>query len=373
MPASLLLSLSLTLSLSVSACDNGGALPDIDLARDADGGLVAGDLAGLPPGADLSGLPPGADLALPPNADLAPAPDLAPPPPPPADPGAAGPVKTASFSLNAPIAQGINLSILLTGPSDDGKTLSMNGAPFPTVIFSPGFQISVNNYASYANRLASHGFLVVSQTYRSAGNHPQNRDDSIRLVDWLLKPTGNDAARVAGRADPKRIGATGHSLGGKTTFLLAESDKRVLAAIGIDPVNSNPPFGGQGADAITTLGNFGGATGFLGETSNSMGFGACAPAADNYQQFYAKAASPTFAITFVGANHNDFVDQQGCLVCGVCFGGNANKAQTLSLAVKYVTAFFRRHLLGDADMESYLTGAKFGADAAGGAVTEVTK
>ena len=380
--------------VAVAGCDNDGPLPEIpdltlaggaqrDLASGAGGDSGSGgssdlsttpgaDLASVMPTPDLAGVPPGADLSVAP-ADLAGAPgDLALPPPG-ADPNAAGPLQTASFSLSAPVAQGIALSILVFGPSDDGKTLSMKGAPYPTVILSPGFQINASNYAPYGQRLASHGFLVVAQSYRSASNHPQNRDDTLKLIDWLLAPGGPDAGKLIGRTDGKRIGATGHSLGGKVTLLAAQADPRIVAAFGIDPVNSNPPFGGVAADAVKGLGGYAGRTGFVGETTNSMGLGACAPAADNFQQFYKTAAAPSLAITFNGANHNDFLDQANCLVCGVCFGGNANKAQTLALSVKYATAFFRQHLLGDAGMADYLTGMRFAADAKGGAVSEVTK
>lgn len=359
----------LPLVLSLCACDNGGALPGLDDLAGADASSDGGGV--LPnPEMDLAGLILPPDLSPPPPDLSKPPPDLTPPP---VDPGMPGAFKIASFSLTAPVAQGVSLSLLVTGPSDDGKALSMKDAPYPTVILSPGFSIPAANYNSYAQRLASHGFVVVAQTYRSAGNHPQNRDDTVKLVSWLLAPSGPDAARLAGRVDPMRIGATGHSLGGKVTFLAAAADPRIVAALGIDPVNSNPPIGGVGADAITPLGAYRGATGFLGETTNSMGIAACAPAADNYQKFYAKAPSPSFATTFVAANHNDFVDQQGCAVCGICFGGNASKPRTLSLAVKYVTAFFRRHLLGDQAMDSWLTGPQLQADVMAGAVTQVTK
>ena len=257
--------------------------------------------------------------------------------------------------------------------SDDGSTLSMKNAPFPTILFSPGFSVDRNAYSSYTTRLATHGFLVITQAYRNAGDHTQDRDDAIKVINWYLNPTGQDAARVAGRVDANRIGAAGHSLGGKISFLVAEADARIKAAFGIDPVNSPPPLG-QAPSAITGLPNYKGGTGFLGETLSQGGFMPCAPASDNYQKFYAAANAPSFAITFANAAHNDFVDPGACLLCGLaCPGSKGMQAQTVALANKYTVAYFRYQLLGDLGQMSHLTGAEFQKDAMTGAVSVVAK
>ncbi len=343
--------LSLSLGLLGAGCGS-----------DTNGGVPNGDQP------DLGGASGSTDLATLGPADMA-------QPPPPADPGQPGPFKTCRFDITVPVAQGFggNVTTTVLGPSDDGTTLSNKNTPFPTVVFSPGFSVDRNAYSTYTTRLASHGFLVITQTYRNAGDHTQNRDDTIKVIDWYLNPTGQDAARVAGRVDASRLGTAGHSLGGKVSFLVAEGDPRVKAAFGVDPVNSPPPFG-QAPSAITGLGAYKGATGFLGETLSQGGFMPCAPASDNFQKFLAAAAAPSFAITFANAAHNDFVDMGACPVCSfACPGSKGMQAQTLALASKYAVAFFRRHLLGDAAQQDYLTGAAFQKDAATGAVSVQTK
>ena len=297
------------------------------------------------------------------------------------DPGMDGAKKVARFDLTVPLGGGgfnSNLATTVFAPSDDGSTLSKQGGPFPLVIVSPGFQVDRNNYAGYAHRLASQGIVAVTQAYRSAGDHTQDANDTMTLISWLLAPTGPDAMKVNGCCDAAKIGLTGHSLGGKVSFFTAEKDARIQATIGIDPVDgTKPPFGMTQPSAIAMLGSLHGASGFMGETISGSGgmFGmACAPTAENYAAFYASAASPTFAITFNGAAHMDFVDSMAnCLPCNFCPGSKADPKRTHDLAVKYVTAFFRVHLLGDAAAAGYLTGAQFQTDAATMAVSEVTK
>ena len=354
-------------SLLALGCGSSGQVPDgFD---EADGGAVDGDGEVV----DLRG---GGAVDLPgggadgPTVDLAA--DLAPPKS--SDPDHAGSRQVARFDLQVPLGGGLFSSLATTvyGPSDDGKSLAAQGAPFPTVIFSPGFMVDRNGYAYYAQRLASHGFVVVTQSYRNAGDHNGDVADTIALLTWLIKPTGPEAGKIAGKIDGFRVGLTGHSLGGKVSTLTASRDARVRAVFGIDPVDgAKPPFGQPQPSAITALAGYKGATGWLGETISAMGMlgQSCAPAGENYQKFYQASPAPSFAITFPGADHMDFLDDANCLLCGLCGQGKANPPDTHRLAMKYTTAFFRRHLLGDLAADDVLSGARFAADAATGAVT----
>lgn len=341
----------------------------VDLAGEADLAAPA-DLAG----ADLTGV----DLATPPGADLRAA-DLATPgdmATAPVDPGLPGPLRVLRFDLKVPISPTATLDTTVLGPTDDGATLALGGAPYPLVVVSPGFQLPRGQFVGYGERLASHGFIAVLQTARDQANHAQYRDDSIKLLDWLLMPTGGDAGKIMGRIDAAAVGVAGHSLGGKISLLVAAKDPRVKAVIAIDPVDGGFGMQPQAKDAVKALMLPGGRPiGILGETTSKGGAVACTPPADNYEVLYAAAPSPAFAITFVGAAHADFVDDfMACgLACAVCGGGTAPKTRTRDLARKYVAAYFLKHLRGVASAEDALSGAGFDADRAAGAVTRVAK
>jgi hypothetical protein len=102
-------------------------------------------------------------------------------------------------------------------------------------------------------------------------------------------------------------------------------------------------------------------TGFLGETTDSMGgFMPCAPAAENYTTFYAQTSSPSLEVTVLGADHMSFLDDvASCgVLCSLCTAGSASNAQVNGLAKAYVAAFYERWLRGNAAYDVYLTGAQ---------------
>ena len=287
-------------------------------------------------------------------------------------PGDPGPRKTARFDLSVPLAGGGNLTVTVTGPSDDGRELSRAGAPYPLVVLSPGFVIGRAQYQSYLTRLASHGFVAVSQTARAEANHGQYRDDTVKLISWLLSPTGSSAARIAGRIDASRVGLTGHSLGGKISLLSAAADPRVKAVIAIDPVDAGSPLSRDSLRLIRLPSGV--PIGLLGETiSKTGGSQPCAPGDANFEVLYRSTSADRFALRFLKAAHTDFVDNPGaCFPCLFCPGSLAPKAQSRDLAVKYVTAYFLWTLAGDAGAAAYLTGSEAQKDVAAGLI-EITK
>ncbi len=99
----------------------------------------------------------------------------------------------------------------------------------------------------------------------------------------------------------------------------------------------------------------------------------CAPAADNFLVLYGDAASPAVAITAVDADHTMFEDPAHCTFCTLCTAGTANAATVLATAVKYMTAFFARQLLGDATVGASFQGAGEAQDVAAGLIDIVAK
>ncbi|MFK7999691.1 MAG: hypothetical protein AB8H86_08845 [Polyangiales bacterium] len=230
------------------------------------------------------------------------------------------------------------------------------GVRAPLVIFAPGFMIASTFYEPTCQRLASHGFIVVRADPPSGftTSHDAMRDSLVGVLNWAL----SESPFVA-QVDPGRILMSGHSLGGKLATMVASQDARVTALFGIDPVD-----GGFGApDVVPSLAA--GLTipvGFAGETTNAAGgFMPCAPAAENFQQFYAATTSAPWAAQwdFSGADHMDFVSAPaGCSFCGVCPAGSADPASVVEGMHTLIVAFARRHLSDDVTMEPWLVGAQ---------------
>lgn len=334
-----------------------GIDPGADLRTEG----TAEDLAPNPTGVDLWGPP--ADMRM----DVATL-----------DPSKPGPRKTANFDLTVPIAGG-SMQTTVYGPSEDGKALSKMGAPFPLVVLSPGFTLDRKLFSSYAERLASYGFVAVLSKASNETNHARYRDGLIDELDWLVDPQGRGSDSVDGRVNKDKIGLVGHSLGGKISALVAAQDRRVKAYLGLDPVDSNNP------PALAEVGKIMLPTGtpfvVLGELTNKtvarLGV-YCAPAMLNFEAFYDRAASPAIAITMVNASHLDFIDPGrpcgvACSACPPAPMSPAPAARTNQLAVKYTTAYFLWTLGGDARAKPYLSGTEIQKDVTAGYVTRVEK
>lgn len=216
------------------------------------------------------------------------------------------------------------------------------------VIVSPGFQMARTQYASYARHLATWGFVAVLTDYAETGffvDHQRLADDVSAVIDWALAEPQQQLA-----IDPSKIAAVGHSLGGKISVFAATQEPRIRAVVGWDPVDANDP-----SVAPQKMGNLTAAVAVIGETTNASGGGMpCAPAADNFQQFYAAAKSPALAITVAGADHMDWVDDRGCGLCGFCTAGSADDELARTVSRRVDVAWLRRHLFDDTAMEPWL-------------------
>ncbi len=323
-------------------------VPDLSVSEDPRPDL-SGPQPDLPP-ADLAVRPDGGELAL----------DIDKP----------GPYKTATVEVPVFVGGGNTTNTTVIGPSDDGTTITYRGAPFPVVVLSPGFTLATSYFTNYGQRLASYGIVTVMQKVANEFSHATYRDDTVSLLDWLEKPTGSSGGSVRGRLDTTKLGLVGHSLGGTISLLVAARDTRVKALFGLDPVDSQSvPAKGELAKIKLPVGV---PLYFVGETVSKGGGMPCSPADRNYEILFGASTAPAVAITVAGAAHNDFIDLCG-FACTLCPGSTAPKDRTNRLAVRYVTAYFLRHLRGDARAETYLSGGEIGKDIAAGYVTRTSK
>lgn len=219
--------------------------------------------------------------------------------------------------------------------------------PRPLVIVSPGFQMPRTQYVSYAKHLATWGFVAVLTDYAESGffvDHAKLAADVPAVIDWAL-------AQSALAVDSAKIATAGHSLGGKISVFAATLDPRIKAVVGWDPVDSNSPS--VAPEKMTSLAA---AVAVVGETTNGSGGGMpCAPTADNFTTFYAAAKSPALAMTVVGADHMDWVDDPSCSFCGLCSPGTADPALARKVTRRLDVAWLRRQLLADTVMDPWLS------------------
>ena len=237
----------------------------------------------------------------------------------------------------------------------------------PVVILSSGFFQNGAGYAPYASRLASWGVVTFLRDDPGIEETTPNvvSDVTYEVTTWLATTNADATSALYGKLDTSSVGLAGHSRGGQVSLLAGEGlTGKIRGVFGLDPVDSAMSGDPQ---ARTTLATIGVPVAFIGETTDAADSG-CAPGPDDFLVLYAAAASPAVAVTVPNADHTMFEDPASCSFCTLCTAGTANQPQVLSTAVRYLTAFFARQLLGDASVGAAFAGAGAGADLAAGLV-----
>lgn len=179
--------------------------------------------------------------------------------------------------------------------------------PFPLVMFSHGFGGSGEGSSGLLRALASAGYVVAAPdfplTSTSAPGGPQRGVEALEaqpadirfVTDQLLRLNADAADPLAGRIDPGRIGAAGHSMGAGVTMGVAFNsccrDERIRAGV---LMSVDPPTLYRGdyfvPPAVPAL--------FIhGDQDESLPY-------QGGRRAYAKAEPPKFLLTVVGGDHN---------------------------------------------------------------------
>lgn len=228
----------------------------------------------------------------------------------------------------------------------------------PLVLLAPGFLVPMESYATYARHLATHGAVVVIAAPEASffgADHVAMALDLRAVIDSLLQP-----GALAVPIEPTQIAAGGHSLGGKIAVLAASGDPRIRALLLLDPVNSVSGPRPQPSIVPDLIGSLAVPVAIFGQLTDTSGFQACTPAADNYRVIFDAATSTPrgYEWTIGGAAHMDFVsDPVACgLACALCQAPTAPVDQTRAFIRAASVAFLRTHLTTDLTGCDWLTG-----------------
>lgn len=153
-------------------------------------------------------------------------------------------------------------------PAYQNARVAKDGAPFPVILFSHGWNGFNAQNTGQALELASRGYIVIGMqhTYGAvvtvfedgsiAPNNPKalpensndpNYEEVARLLvdQWagdmahtlnvFSSMTNNGESPFSGRADLNRVGVYGHSTGGGAAIQFCGTDTRCRAVLGMDP------------------------------------------------------------------------------------------------------------------------------------------
>lgn len=118
-------------------------------------------------------------------------------------------------------------------------TLGANGLKHPIFIWGPGAGTGPAEYEFHLRRLASHGFVVFSQTSSNSGS------EMTSAINWLIAENSRAASPYYQKLDTTKIAAGGHSRGSIATFAIA-ADARLTTTIHV----SGGSFDGNGPDNL---------------------------------------------------------------------------------------------------------------------------
>jgi hypothetical protein len=134
------------------------------------------------------------------------------------------------------------------------KPGGVNRGPFPLLLFSPGLGNKPSQYESQLEDLASHGYIV------AALEHPAGASDALAPLaslwaqDILAAKRETLGSSLREIIDGRKIGAFGHSLGGRAAAGACQLDTSILACLnqdgGDDDVQLRRPYWPQARRTI---------------------------------------------------------------------------------------------------------------------------
>jgi dienelactone hydrolase len=232
---------------------------------------------------------------------------------------------------------------VLDAPLDD------SGGPYPLLLFSHGSCGFPLQSTFLLPMIASYGFIVAApphpgntiNDFPSCGSGPaqaasfvERPKDMSFVLDQLLLANADSGSPFFGAIDPSKVGMSGHSFGGLTTYYVAAADARIKVAIPMAPaVVGNPPLE---VPSLTMLGQI---DSVVDDPS--------------IRNQYVAAETPKFKVEIAHAGHYAFSD--GCFPSPDC-----NPPTTLTqpeahqAVLRFVLPFLETYLVGDASFAPFL-------------------
>jgi predicted dienelactone hydrolase len=237
--------------------------------------------------------------------------------------------------------------------------LDTSGGPYPLLLFSHGSCGYPGQSTFLTPLLASYGIVVAAPPHpgntlfdgpicttldaqlASAQERPA---DVIFATDQMLAATSDATSPFFGAIDPQRIGMSGHSFGGLTTYFVVDRDPRYRIAVPMAPAVFNVIS--LEIPSLTMLGQ-------IDSVVQLPGIRAA----------YAAASAPKLKVEIAHAGHYAFSD--GCFPSADCnFPTTLSQDEAHAVVQRWVVPFVLRYLAGDPRVEPLLDAVPPGVDVA---------
>ncbi len=227
-------------------------------------------------------------------------------------------------------------------PSVEG-VIPPEAVPCPIVVLGHGFMMGINRYYSYAEHLASWGYVVVLPTFSNPLFTPEHYTRAWCMVDAALFAgelweTPGDP--FFGKIDTGNWGFCGHSMGGGCAFLAADTfdlENSLKVVVSFASPQTTPPVNSANLELPKLV---------LAGSVDQI-----APWADVRDAMWADAPAPGAFPVITGANHGYYMDFSYWYENG----GTATitRAEQQRIVRLYMTAYMERYLHGDDSQWNY--------------------
>lgn len=130
------------------------------------------------------------------------------------------------------------------------KAVEANSKKYPVIVWANGTGCPTASYMALLEALANGGYIVVADaTVMSADGTAQ-----INSIDYILDKNNDSSSVFYNKVDASRVGATGHSQGGRSAVNAAQADSRIKCIVSIAGASSEDEARGLKAPALFLTG-----------------------------------------------------------------------------------------------------------------------
>lgn len=120
------------------------------------------------------------------------------------------------------------------------KSLSSSERKYPVIVWANGTGCATSTYDSLLKIFAEAGYIVVADDSVMTADGTEQRDS----IDYILDEAKRSGSKFYQKVDTSKIGAVGHSQGGRSAVNAAQKDSRIVCVLSIAGASNAEEAGG---------------------------------------------------------------------------------------------------------------------------------
>lgn len=130
------------------------------------------------------------------------------------------------------------------------KALESSSKRYPVIVWANGTGCPTSLYMSLLEKFANAGYVVVADASVMTADGSSQRNS----IDFIINEAGNSSSVFYNKIDTQKIGASGHSQGGRSCVNAAQADARIKCIVSIAGASSAEEANGLKAPTLYLTG-----------------------------------------------------------------------------------------------------------------------